>query len=302
MASAGLHTVAETKTTKEPDLEHAQGHTPDEHVQTRVHRPSSSAALLAVPMVSKPVKTGRQRGLSLIRSSLPNMPLRDIVTPQRPLPHSLILGPQKMRKSRNAKPPQPSKSESNEQLSVNDADNSKHTAHRPGTSVNSKSQLSTIESPETKASSLDVPADSTASSLHDAATPNMSTTLQLHDISSSGTEAVFHTAGSLFAPDSPGLSTASEKAKLWELVEQLERQLRYIRNDSVLFMLDCQSQLFTSILTLVSPLGKVNLCHKANHNGTFALQEGTVHSPNILPSSSDAINANQLHLPQHDMF
>ncbi|KAK9840064.1 hypothetical protein WJX74_002785 [Apatococcus lobatus] len=192
---------------------------------------SSSAALLSVLNVSKPVKTGRPKGISLIRSSLPNMPLRDIVTPQRPLPPSLNVGPQKQRKFRNAKPPQPSQSGASQQQSVTDAKDSKDTARTSVTSMKSQSKQSVIRSSETVIASGDAPVDSTASSLPEATTPNAGTSLQLHGISSTDEEPAFHTAGSTLAPDSPGLSAASEKAKLWELVEQLERQLRQLRQD-----------------------------------------------------------------------
>ena len=177
------------------------------------------AALLSLTLVSKPVKTGRQKGSSLIRSSLPNMPLRDIVTPQRPLPPSLNMGPQKMRKPRSTKHSQPSRSVSSQQESANGA------AAQKDTASTSAPRLSTTET-SALMSSDNAPVDSTAGILPDAATPDTSSSMQLVQTSHANAELGFHTAGSVVVPDSPGISAASEKAKLWELVEQLERQLR----------------------------------------------------------------------------
>ena len=71
--------------------------------------PQQAASLLSLPAA---LKQGRQghRKMPLVRSSLPNMPLRDIVTPQRPLPASLAHVPAKVQKHDHVRPPQLPKS------------------------------------------------------------------------------------------------------------------------------------------------------------------------------------------------
>lgn len=216
MAPAEPHTAAVDSTERQlkarPISDRAEDLPPEDD------KPFNPAALLSLTLVSKPVKTGRQKG-SLIRSSLPNMPLRDIVTPQRPLPPGLNMGPQKMRKPRSTKHSQPSRSGSSQQESANGAEARKDTA------CTAAPQLSTTETSVLMSSDC-APANSTAKSLPDAAMPDISSSLQLGHASHADTDRGFYTAGSVVAPDSPGISAASEKAKLWELVEQLERQLR----------------------------------------------------------------------------
>ena len=200
---------------------------------------------LTLPEASKHAKAGRPSRMPLMRSSLPNMPLRELVTPQRPLPPVLKNGPLKSRRPQNAKPPQAARSGSGQSqsatrgkqddaspnLSIQNgatglADSLHDAAARVEAPANSSLQPTSASSLLEEDSTAERPADRSNNSLHNISTPSRGTKAPAAD-----SEPDLYTPGSELTPSSPMVTASSEKHKLWELVKQQEQQLAQLRQD-----------------------------------------------------------------------
>ncbi len=211
-------------------------------------RTSNSTAMLTLPELSKQAKAGKHVRMPLVRSSLPNMPLRDLVTPRRPLPAALNNGPHKNRKLQNLKPPQPIKSmlsqPSKSQSSAGKDQKVATTDMSPvdsyGTAPSLHAAVISEEAPARSSSlpsrarsslprtpSAPKPASSSANGLQHMMTPSPSRL----SACAADTEAAFFTPRSDLVPDSTLVTAASEKHKLWSLVKQQEQQLGHLRQD-----------------------------------------------------------------------